>query len=64
LVFDNSGAVGIVSCQASCVPDDTTTWIACTTGTDCPPARPACAQIASVNGRPFNICEPAPPAMR
>lgn len=52
-----SGASGVVSCQAACVPDGST-WLVCATDADCPAALPICVDIATApDGRPFRVCE-------
>jgi len=53
----------VVSCQASaaCPGDGVSTYVACATSADCPPAAPTCTFLAQgPNGSPFNICGASP----
>ena len=52
----DSGAA-VVSCEVSCVPDATTTWLACATDADCPATGSKCVFLAPTNRGDFNICE-------
>ncbi len=49
----------VVSCQPSvaCPGDGVSTYVACATSADCPPARPTCTFLTSTNRGDFNICE-------
>lgn len=57
LTPDSSAAV--VSCEVSCVPDTTTTWLACATDADCPATGTGtkCVFLAPTNRGDFNVCE-------